>query len=140
MGARMNERCTTRMELMSRINIEPNSAPERERRPRAIYLSFILSVFYLFLSHSFASFLCVRPLSTPAVVPAACSVISPRYSYSLVLPGVFHACAIQRIERPHSYVRTYTAERRQKLRIVHILAKEDINLRCAIYRAHYEFL
>lgn len=74
MGARMNERCTTRMELMSGINIESSSAAERDGR--ALFLSLSSTVVSLSLSVFLCSF-----LSAPSVGPGPCTLASsPRCS------------------------------------------------------------
>lgn len=74
-GARMNERCTTRMELMSGINIESSSAPERDSRALFLLLS-LSSTVVLSLSVFLCSF-----LSAPSVGPGPCTLAnSPRCS------------------------------------------------------------
>lgn len=88
-GPRMNERCTTRMELMSGINIESSSALDRDGR--ALFSLFFIYSQFLSLSLCFHLSPCAfypRPLLVP--VPArsrarlvACSRL------------VVHACAIQ---------------------------------------------
>lgn len=86
-GARMNERCTTRMELMSGINIESSSAPERDGR--ALLLS--LSLPFIHRRFSLPVFLCSF-LSAPSVGPGPCTLASsPRRS---LVQLVVHACAI----------------------------------------------
>lgn len=76
-GSRMNERCTTRMELMSGINIESSSALERDSQTISLFhpLSFSLSL-------SVSVFLCSF-LSAPSVGPGPCTLASVLRSCNL---------------------------------------------------------